>query len=206
MPFAVSLIIATIIVGIGIWKAMEWRYSGIIGRLRDERDCLQRNIKKRPEAAPTIKKFGQAEISFEEPPKLEAARQPAPASPLKERVLLGPTVTPEFLMRIGEGKTCLQAEKATEVYIGKWMRFTGRLDNVARQEPYLVVTFQRPDDGLTISQRLATSVNMYFLDDHKRLEVLHAGDEITVEGELENVSFMGLRLDRCRIISPTSDA
>lgn len=48
----------------------------------------------------------------------------------KNRVFLGPDITPEFLAAHFDEHTHLQAEKMVEIYLGKWMRAAGVVRNV----------------------------------------------------------------------------
>jgi hypothetical protein len=104
-------------------------------------------------------------------------------------------ITPEYLFGFFQQHTAVQATNATKDYIGKWKKVAGRINDVISTKEFLAqVTFERqqPDQGV---------VYMYFRGPWKdRAIILKKGDNITVAGQISQISPYELHLDNCEIV------
>jgi hypothetical protein len=85
--------------------------------------------------------------------------------------------------------TIVQAERSIQPYLGKWVRYTGSIDNVTARG----IFFQ--------STPVTGRVRAYFADEwHEHLPILPRGKTVTVDGKLEYVDYNGAKLEECEFI------
>lgn len=115
-------------------------------------------------------------------------------------------VTSRQLVGFFEGQTAIQAHKLTEAFIGKWMRHSGRLSDVGKwmgdsDRGFCNVTFET----LVVGERLGQwhGVYMFFRDREyveNRLAVLGKGTELTVVGQIDEVTASSVQLENCELV------
>jgi hypothetical protein len=123
--------------------------------------------------------------------------------PREERVFVGPGVTPEYLFGLYEGKTDMQAQKAADLFLGKWMPISGPLRNIGAWHEagsYCQVTVELGDAPIFFMK----SLYLYFRDKRwvDRLSVLAAGDLISVHGRIDRISRFEIQLQDCELEDP----
>jgi hypothetical protein len=113
------------------------------------------------------------------------------------RTLVG--VTPEYLTELFDEHTSIQAEKLIEAFIGKWMRLSGPVGNVSAIG----------EDAVSVSLKSETFEHpVVFLRFYgkctieNQLRVLKKGDEITVIGQIREVTSMWIELENCELEKP----
>jgi len=108
-------------------------------------------------------------------------------------------VTPQYLTGFFKEHTDIQAKKLLEAFVGKWIRVSGPVGDVYRNdENHATVYFYPPTYG-------RTQVLMYFNDKtiiENQLSVLRKGDRITVIGQIDWASSGALELDNCELEKP----
>ena len=128
------------------------------------------------------------------PPSLPVPVPQAIVSP-DPRVLVN--VTPEHLTGFFKENTSIQAGRLAEAFIGKWMKISGPLSDVAGAgDSHRQVTFS----NRSLFGR--NEVYMYFLDAKQFdcLSTLKRGDTITVVGKIAEVNAIGITLRECEIV------
>lgn len=102
-------------------------------------------------------------------------------------------ITEKFLQDLFRDRTKIQAEKALEMYIGKWLKISGTLTDI---------------DNNTLSgykvhiQSQNPSIFLYFSRwEKRRLEILHKGDFITASGKITHINRNFITLERCELLS-----
>jgi|SRR5829696_5060596 len=124
----------------------------------------------------------------------EAERRLAEGTDPRETV----HVSPETLTGFYRERTSVQAAKLVEPYLDGWMKLSGPLDDVAhRGDGQSVVSFA--------AGTFNDSANVYlvFPDDEgvqKRLSQLTRGDEITVLGQVDEVTAYNVFLKNCELL------
>jgi hypothetical protein len=99
-------------------------------------------------------------------------------------------VTPSYLMGLLRGEhTSIQAAKLVEVFIGKWIKVSGALDDVSGVADARLLTF---------ADRLAYMLFRREWFDH--LSTLRRGDILTVVGQIKEVTKSMVILDHCEIV------
>lgn len=104
--------------------------------------------------------------------------------------------TPEDLTAHFKGATTIQGEDRVARYIGKWLRVSGPLGDVAVIAPGIVrATFA---DRTIFTYNVVT---MLFTDQQSndRLLVMSPGDRISVVGEIKRVDVQNIRLENCEL-------
>jgi hypothetical protein len=86
-----------------------------------------------------------------EPPKAPIVQSPPPpviqfppgppADATTDRIFVSESITPEYLIDFFKEHTAVQAAKLTEVYIGKWMKVTGSVQEVTLSTSDLPLNF-----------------------------------------------------------------
>ena len=121
----------------------------------------------------------------------------APAPPTMnladERIIVD--VTPEYLMSFFAEHTSIQAQRLIEPYIGKWMRVSGPLGNVSNTQNFAQVVFEHRPQSFTVIYMLFRQP-----DRNNRLSVLRRGTQLTVLGQIKEVTQLTLHLDNCELI------
>jgi hypothetical protein len=128
---------------------------------------------------------------------------PAPASSQAShqvgRDFVGASITPEYLIGFFREHTYIQGTKLIKPFIGKWIRVSGKLNEVISSSPdHAQVTFS----GRGIGSDLA-SVYMYFRNEDaiERLAILRRGDDLTIIGEINEVNGVQVNLSNCEVES-----
>lgn len=106
-------------------------------------------------------------------------------------------VTPEHLTGLFKGgHTSIQAKKLTEAFIGKWIKISGLVDDVlGSTNHFRQVTFK---ERSIFSQNL---VLMYFRPAwFDQISTLKPGDNITVIGQITDVTSQDIHLDNCELV------
>lgn len=133
-----------------------------------------------------------------------AAKMAAPAGrkqPNAEKVLLGPEVTLESLVKMQEGMTNIQAQRTVEPFIGKWMTISGAVYEVKEiVKGEIAVTLETPNEEIPLYRRMANTPMACFSENLAAIEHLRRGDEITVFGMLEAVNEFGIRLIHAELV------
>lgn len=109
-----------------------------------------------------------------------------PSTPRQERIFLADNVTIGFLISLCEGKTTVQAHRATAPYAGKWYRYTGSIDDVSTYHNTTVIRFD-PDRTDILSVMIE--------GDTPLADILHIGDVITVIGRIKMIASTGIILE-----------
>ena len=108
-----------------------------------------------------------------------------------KRLLIPAEVTLEQISQPFQELTQIQAIRATERYIGKWMRYSGEITNIVKGNA-IFLRDRENQDGRVVA---------IFEDDwRERLELLPRGKRITVEGQISNIESAGVWLKKSEII------
>ena len=107
-------------------------------------------------------------------------------------------VTPEDLTGFFKGDhTSTQAGKMVEAYIGKWMKISGPVGDVSGSTALVrQVTFA----GRSIFSYNHVLMYFYKQELFDQLSTLKPGDNITVIGQIAQVSSQDVRLENCEIV------
>lgn len=198
LPFLLALII----VGIGMWRAMGWRYGATIEtlehrlKLRDDEIARQNPQPALPTPLVPASAPGKADERLPSATTREVSRETA-----QGRVFLGKSMTPKALMEICRNKTRMQAKKAVEVYVGKWMKIAGTVSNITDNESWITVhleTVKLTNETMGDWYTMAT-IALYFRGQREHLEVLQKGDMITAIGEIETITQESIGLEKCEL-------
>jgi hypothetical protein len=125
------------------------------------------------------------------------------ASQKEDKIFVGESITPNYLLSFFEEHTGIQAAKMAKPFIGKWMRLSGRLGEVLSSAPEhgAQLSFQREDVKGEKDWSYYITVYMRFdqpwLD---RLAILRRGDQVTVVGQIKRVDPLVLNLDHCELV------
>jgi hypothetical protein len=106
------------------------------------------------------------------------------------------SVTPEQLWANFDGRTDVQAQKLLELYVGKWMKISGKIGDVSQIGKILLVNFERgriPDYYF---------FHMYFRDQRfiDRLAVMQRGEHVDVLGRIDKVVNVMIDLEDCELV------
>jgi hypothetical protein len=118
----------------------------------------------------------------------------------KDRIYIPPEVTLESLQqRFGLlTQTHLQTERSIEPYIGKWVRYRGKIDDVVGTgvffEPFVA--------GSNLGKVVAYFDGRW-LD---YLQLLPRGKIVTIEGQLDKVSQLAVKLEKCDFVEDKDSA
>jgi len=130
----------------------------------------------------------------ERPDRSVGTLTPAPVTPVADRVFV--SQTPRELVGLFKHQTAILAQRQADVFYGKWIRLSGRLDTVGAWTGYFSqVTFAQPPG-------VGTTVFMMFRDREvveNRLSVLRKGAHVTVEGEIERIDSVSVQLTNCEL-------
>ena len=136
-------------------------------------------------------------------PKAEATpaliSSPTTAKPSDERVFTD--VNPAYLVSLYRQYSTAQADQAVKTYIGKWIKVTGTVSDVTREdhlrEPSIVSvsmyveTSSKDHHGYTVGASFEDQASM------DRALVLSRKERITVSGKIRRVIEPGILLDNC---------
>jgi hypothetical protein len=114
-----------------------------------------------------------------------------PAKLIGGRVLI--RVEPDYLMAFFKDHTAIQAKRLVAAFLDKWIRVSGKLDNVTPAGTHsILVTIDRP---------MTSQINMLFdqKDWRDRLAILRRGDSISVVGQLTEADMHAITLYNCEL-------
>jgi hypothetical protein len=133
---------------------------------------------------------------------------PSPQRPAvpETRLYVPESVNPDVLTALRNDRTSIQSEPLILPYIGKWIRFTGSVQNV--YEPTEFRLLERTTRRSTVIVEYGTPqrednprVFMQFGEDwFDHLHMLQRGNSITVEGRIERILSYEIHLGDCCII------
>lgn len=107
------------------------------------------------------------------------------------RVFLPPKLTPSYLCDLARDKTAYQALKATEIYVGKWMRIAGAISDISSTLGHLTATL-----------RFGPSTVVLFFEMDKwsdHLSVIPLGEKISAVGKIRSIESRFISLDCCEL-------
>lgn len=106
-------------------------------------------------------------------------------------------VQPAYLAGLLEGHSSTKARMLMQAYLGKWIRVSGKVDEVRATNTFLRLSFQ--DENGEENPPLTL---MYFTKQWAdRLSVLRKGDPVTVVGRIEGVEGRVVSLDQCELVA-----
>jgi hypothetical protein len=137
-------------------------------------------------------------LDFVAPPIAPVPTPPAPSKPVvasprddigevirdqpKDRVFLGPEITPQYLTGFFRDHTSAQAKTLVALYLHKWMPVSGRLDNVDVSQLWVFVSLEPGTyEGLSW---VHCRFSLKWTD---RLSILTRGTHIKLVGRLDEV-------------------
>jgi hypothetical protein len=138
-----------------------------------------------------------------------AAPEPSrKAAEKQDRVFVGASITPEYLISIFREHTDIQGATLTAAYLGKWMKVSGSLGNVISTTPNLAqLTFERAEVPLT--ERTWFDYTDFYMMFKKpwidRLAIARRGDKLTVVGQIERIDAVSVQLENCELVGSDSN-
>jgi hypothetical protein len=114
--------------------------------------------------------------------------------PQPPRIMVPSGVTPQQLIGIfrDEKYTHDQAVRMTEPCMGKWMRFTGTINDIAANIVFLNDTENRPA-GIVLCANFGK-------DWHERVAMLQRRMPVSIEGRVRRINEMNVTLQDCEIV------
>jgi len=139
---------------------------------------------------------------------IAAPEPPRKAAETQDRVFVGASITPEYLISIFREHTDIQGATLTAAYLGKWMKVSGSLRNVISTTPNLAqLTFERAEVPLT--ERTWFDYTDFYMMFKKpwidRLAIAKRGDNLTVVGQIERIDAVSVQLENCELVGSDSD-
>ena len=104
-------------------------------------------------------------------------------------------VTPEYLVGFFEEHTSIQAERLTEAFLGKWMRLSASVEDVAALGAHKARIDVPTEGGSPV---IILIVNNQATVEH-RVRILKKGDPITVVGQIYEVDSASVTLTNCEL-------
>ena len=114
----------------------------------------------------------------------------------KERAYVGSNITPEYLSRLFDGHTQLQTQSLTNIYIGKWMRVSGRVEDVSSGSRTMSATLEL--SRIHLYPKVSLTFDKVKWND--RISILTVGDDIVVDGRISNIGQTWTYLEDCEIL------
>lgn len=155
-----------------------------------------------PMTLPAIKDQGNRRY----PPKFTRAKNaslPRSVFLSPDRIFLGDSITPQYLASFFDDDTDILAEKRAAPFFGKWVAFSGTVENVSAYSKTINISISGPetdDAGATIGTPIAF---LYFSKDWSRhVETIRKGDIITAIGMIQDIDRYYISLNSCEIIDP----
>jgi hypothetical protein len=111
----------------------------------------------------------------------------------EDRVLVGPDITPEYLLGMISGHTAIQADRLIGPFIGKWMRVSGNV--------FQISALSNGGANVAFVVNLTDVISMSFDPPwSERLSILTKGSQLTVIGQIARVSSsLGIGLEHCDV-------
>jgi len=219
-----SFIAAVLVVGFFIWRAMEWRYGGIIAHAADDVSWAKAQLERANEErsrhhasavstdeatqSPAIEQ-PTIEPATIEPSALEMATQSLTQEQRRfagidekgERVFLPDSMTLEKLMELETQKPRTVAnDRLIESHKRMWTRFSGVVSSSGFHEGEIVVRL-KAESGDTLREVFARTTALWFQQWPDRLEQLSEDDAISGIGLIEDIDYMGVTLTACELDS-----
>lgn len=122
----------------------------------------------------------------------------ATPTPSEGRIFLGASVDVDFLTDLCLNKTNVQAARAMQPYLNKWIKVSGKVEDVQELGPTtLRVIIRIPWDmgDLPLWKTIWASFDKGF----DALEALRPGETISLSGRVDRVSSMGIDLQDCEL-------
>jgi len=112
--------------------------------------------------------------------------------------------SPSELAALTEGKTEIAARAATKPHIGTWLQFQGRVVDVVATSIDVIDTGV-VDGNLTVvdleGSRHEPMIEAHFRGSWwKSIQILAVGDQITVRGEIDDISPDNITLTECELV------
>lgn len=155
-------------------------------------------------AAQTLNKSRAVQMTPSDATAVHAAapEPPRKAAEHQDRIFVGESITPEYLIGIFREHTDIQGAQLTAAYVGKWMKVTGSLRNVISTTPNLAqLTFERAEVPLT--ERTWFDYTDFYMMFKKpwidRLAIVKRGDALTVIGQIERIDSVSVQLANCEL-------
>ena len=170
---------------------------------------LYRFDQERPASAPASAKPLPSAKPEKRPPQRPVETSPpvpAPAPPVstEDRIFVAENLAPDALMKMCEGKTSHQGQRAIQPFLGKWFRLSGVCaDFNMLGDDFAVVRFARAPIAVFQDSSLPDmrSVSAYFRSGFERLEMLQGGEQMVVDGKIKEIDVLTFKLDHCEIVS-----
>jgi hypothetical protein len=163
----------------------------------------------RPTAAPSPTREAPATRLPPLHEEAAVATLPTPVQPVNakrtiDRPMVGKSVTLAKLMNLYQDTTRIQADKAAEIYIGKWMQVTGNIKDITKlsgtQISVALGILVKPEN--MFHPDLMSTTWLLFDDGNEHLEALQAGESLTVLGQIDRIDMYSVSLKHCEIIHP----
>ena len=162
-------------------------------------------------AAQTLNRSRAVQMTPGPPPsEATALHAAAPEPPRKaaenqDRIFVGESITPEYLIGTFRERTSIQGAKLTADYLGKWMKVSGSLGDVISTTPNLAqLTFERA--GVPRTWFDYTGFYMMFKKPWiDRLAIVKRGDKLTVIGQIERIDSVSVQLENCELVGSDSN-
>ena len=148
----------------------------------------------------TIHRHNQKKAHTPQPAASSAKSEPqAPTTLPGGRILL--SVGVEYLTGLYKGHTDLQADKLMEPFIGKWIKYSGRMENISQDHG------SRPTTTITFEHSSRPFVAATFMSDEwlERLSILQRGAQITILGQVWSVERYWVFLSNSELVYSASN-
>lgn len=190
-----SLLTLVLVIGI-VWTVLHFLYKHRMDGLKEEIDRLRAR-----ESTPPVKAraLPAPRPMTATPAAAKKKNSPAPASASPpEKVFVPDGVTPSSLMALCDGKTAMQAEALTNVYVGKWIEISGSLTNISDhgESLYVSVNVATVFSGM----RTTATVWLTFKGDRDFLEMLQKGAQLVAIGKIRRIRNVSMDFDDCELI------
>jgi hypothetical protein len=135
-----------------------------------------------------------SELEAQPPAPVPIMHPPAPESHA-EPGFVGPSITTAYLREIYRDRTHIQADKLAATFVGKRIEVSGAVTFVtALTDTQTSISIKMDQDTQGFE-----SAWMLFPDDREQLEMLRAGDRITVTGKIRRFDQDEIQLVDCRL-------
>lgn len=191
-----------------IWRIFKWRYDTIIEGLKHRLDLRDDTIKRYESGgaldASKIADVGLTPVASKES-GLKTSRVSGESLPTQhgllnedcDRKFVSPSLSLSDLRSIYEGKTDIQAEKQAQLYLGKWMHVSGKVQTVYAVNDNQTRLRLLDDEADAIGLR---GLWLKFDDDRDVLETLKVSDKVFALGKLETFSRFDVDLVECELL------
>lgn len=187
----VSFWVVVAVLGLFIWRAMEWRYRAIIDgyserlNFRDEKLVYleQRQQQERIEQ--------EAAVSDTPPEEVEK---------VEERVFVPESVTPDYLRNIFSENTSLQAEKLASAFMGRWIEVTGQVVNVLSGLGGGANVSIMKEGAELGSREGLRNIYLHIPKGADRAAMLRRGDVVKAQGRIHDIGAYDVTLDPAELI------